>query len=157
MWPSWNRRCADCIVRSVENPSLRLASCVSVEVVKGGAGRSTPGFSSTELTVHGMFFHSASTSARLSLSVSTRAFLPVSAPLASKSLPVATRSSPNRASVAVNSRPSPDSLASRSQYVAARNARRCSSRSTISRTATLCTRPALRPVCTFFQSTGEIV
>ena len=34
---------------------------------------------------------------------------------------------------------------------------RSSSRSTISRTATLCTRPALRPVCTFFQSTGDSV
>src|SRR2546430_11073095 len=50
------------------------------------------------LTVHGMFFHSASTSAVLSASVSTSAFLPVSAPVSSKSLPDATRSSPNRAS-----------------------------------------------------------
>ena len=32
---------------------------------------------------------------------------------------------------------------------------RSSSRSTISRTATLCTRPALSPVCTFFHSTGD--
>ena len=49
----WNRRCATCIVRSVENPSLRLASCVSVEVVNGGAGRSTPGFCSTDVTCQG--------------------------------------------------------------------------------------------------------
>src|SRR6188474_2394028 len=49
----WNSRCAACMVRSVENPSLRLASCVSVDVVNGGAGRSTPGFSSTAVTVHG--------------------------------------------------------------------------------------------------------
>ena len=53
MWPSWNSRCAACIVRSVENPSLRLASCVSVEVVNGGAGRSMPGFSSTDVAVTG--------------------------------------------------------------------------------------------------------
>ena len=29
---------AICIVRATLNPSLRLASCCSVEVVKGGAG-----------------------------------------------------------------------------------------------------------------------
>ena len=38
---------------------------------------------------------------------------------------------------------------------ALRNAPRSSSRSTMSRTATLWTRPALRPVWTFFQRTGE--
>ena len=80
------------MVRSVENPSLRLASCVSVDVVNGGAGRSTPGFSSTAVTVHGRCAQSASISARPSASDSTRAFLPVSTPFSSKSLPVATRS-----------------------------------------------------------------
>ena len=34
----WNSRCAICMVRSDENPSLRLASCCSVEVVNGGDG-----------------------------------------------------------------------------------------------------------------------
>src|SRR6267154_2746848 len=53
MWPSWKSRCADCIVRCVENPSFRLASCVSVDVVNGAAGRSTPGFASTFVTVLG--------------------------------------------------------------------------------------------------------
>ena len=57
---------------------MRLASCVSVEVVNGGAGRSTPGFSSTAVTVQGRFRHSASTSARPSASDSTRALRPVS-------------------------------------------------------------------------------
>ena len=49
----WNSRCATCIVRSAENPNLRLASCCSVEVVNGGAGRCVNGFSSTLVTVHG--------------------------------------------------------------------------------------------------------
>jgi len=36
---------------------LRLASCVSVEVVNGGDGRSTPGFASTLVTDHGRPVH----------------------------------------------------------------------------------------------------
>ena len=42
-----------------------------------------------------------------------------------------------------------------SQYDAERNAMRSRSRSTTSRVATDCTRPADRPVMTFFHSTGE--
>ncbi len=41
------------------------------------------------------------------------------------------------------------------QYSVGMNARISRSRSTISRTATDCTRPALRPRATFFQSSGE--
>ena len=44
---------------------------------------------------------------------------------------------------------------SRSQYDAVRNAMRSRSRSTTSRVATDCTRPADRPDMIFFQSTGE--
>ena len=40
---------------------MRLASCVSVDVVNGGAGRSTPGFCSTPVTVQGTFARTAST------------------------------------------------------------------------------------------------
>ena len=47
----WNSRCATCIVRSAEKPNLRLASCCSVDVVNGGAGRCVNGFSSTLVTV----------------------------------------------------------------------------------------------------------
>ena len=34
----WKSRCAICIVRSAENPSLRFASCCSVDVVNGARG-----------------------------------------------------------------------------------------------------------------------
>ena len=106
----WNSRCATCIVRSVENPSLRLASCVSVDVVNGGAGRSTPGFCSTPVTVHGSVRANRPRRARRrpassSMPHALRSSARRSA--ASKSLPVATRWSPTRTSVATNSRPSP--------------------------------------------------
>ena len=42
-----------------------------------------------------------------------------------------------------------------SQYSSGMNARISRSRSTTKRTATLCTRPALRPRATFFHSSGE--
>jgi hypothetical protein len=70
----WNSRCAICIVRSVANPSLRLASWVSVDVVKGGAGRSTPGFCSTDVTVQGTLARTASANAEAALSSSNRTF-----------------------------------------------------------------------------------
>ena len=112
----WNSRCATCIVRSVENPSLRLASCVRVEVVNGGDGRSTPGLASTEVTCHGRFCRTASTSAPAVASSSSRTFWFLRAPVeASKSLPLAMRFSFTRTRVATNSRPSPRSFASRSQ------------------------------------------
>ena len=50
----WNSRCAICIVRSVENPSLRLASCVQR---RGGERRRRPLTSRLllrrDVTVHG--------------------------------------------------------------------------------------------------------
>ena len=106
-------------MRSVENPSLRLASCVSVDVVNGGAGRSTPGFCSTDVTVHGTLrAERLDERASSSASSSSRTFAFFSAPVcASKSLPVATRSSPSRdqrgdelAALAL------ETCASRSQY-----------------------------------------
>ncbi len=113
--PSFSR-CAIRIVRLVENPSLRLASCVSVEVVNGGAGRSTPGRSSTAVTSHGRCASSASASAVASCSLRCRTPLAESRPVSeSKSLPVATRSSPTRVSAALNSRRSAESVAAISQ------------------------------------------
>ena len=103
------------MVRCVENPSFRLASCVSVDVVNGAAGRSTPGFASTFVTVHGRWRFSASTSAAASASDSRRTFFPVSTPCASKSLPLATRTSPMRVSVPPKVRPSAENCASRSE------------------------------------------
>jgi len=104
------------MVRSVEKPSLREASWVSVEVVNGGAGRSAPGFCSTDDTVHGTLACRASASARVRASSSSWTLRDFSSPVsASKSRPDATRASPTRTSVAANSRPSPRSVASRSQ------------------------------------------
>ena len=51
---------------------MRLASCVSVEVVNGGAGRSTPGFCSTPVTVQGTFARTASTNPCVAVSSSRR-------------------------------------------------------------------------------------
>ena len=67
-------------------------------------------------------------------------------------------SSPIENSRATNADSSPlgASLASTVQYSLASNARISRSRSTISRRATLCTRPAESPVRTFFHRMGEI-
>ena len=80
-------------------------------------------------------------------------------PRLSKSRPWATRRSPTRVSRAGKSggwASGPASkIASRSQYEALRKAMRSRSRSTISRVATDCTRPADNRGMTFFHSTGR--
>ena len=144
-------------MRSDENPSLRFASCCNVDVVNGAEGRCDAGFSSTDVTVHGMPRFSPSASDVAACSSSRVTVCEVSWPLSLKSLPVATRRSSTFTSVAPNSLAPLRSRASRSQKPALTNARRSSSRSTMRRTATLCTRPAERPVCTFFHSTGDSV
>ncbi len=48
--PSY-RRCATRMVCAGAKPSLRLASCCRVDVVKGGGGLRRAGFASTEVTV----------------------------------------------------------------------------------------------------------
>ena len=143
-------------MRSVENPSFRLASCVSVDVVNGGAGRSTPGFSSTAVTVQGRCWRSASVKL-------PRVVLRQDAHVLAGEHAVRVEVLAGRdASVAESRSASPETPGRRPTDALrdpstppARNASRSSSRSTINRTATLCTRPALSPVCTFFHSTGD--
>ncbi len=138
MMPSWNRRCAAPIVRSADHESFRLASCCSVDVVNGAYGRCVAGRSSTEVTDQGRRSTSSSLRRRADASSSSRALVSLSLPDAgSKSLPVASRLSPIRCSLAVNEEPDAVRRASRSQYALFRNAPRSSSRSTMRRTATL--------------------
>ena len=51
------RRCATIMVCDTENPSLRAASCCSVEVVNGGAGMRLSGFLLTLSTLCSAFLH----------------------------------------------------------------------------------------------------
>ena len=114
--PSWKSRCAADIARSAPNPSLRLASCCSVDVVNGGDGRWGVGFSSSAATRHGRAPRSDVASAPALDPSSNRAVFEVSVPVvASKSRPEATRWSPTRVSVAVNVDVPVVSAASRSQ------------------------------------------
>ena len=78
----WNSRCAICIVRSEEKPSLRLASCCSVDVVNGGDGRLLNGFSSTLVTVQGRRRISVSRKPCASFSPSSRTLFEVELALA---------------------------------------------------------------------------
>ena len=55
MKPFSYRVCATRIACRDENRSLRLASCCSVDVVNGAAGRRVYGFSSTEETVYALW------------------------------------------------------------------------------------------------------
>ena len=130
------------MVRWALKPSLRLASCCRVEVVKGGAGARRAGFFSTERTVKAP----AATAAR--------------AARATASFPRSKR--PSRLPSWVTSRARNGSepaatSASTVQYSRARNASISASRSTTSRSATDCTRPAERAPGSLRHSTGERV
>ena len=139
------------MVVCAEKRSLRLASCWSVAVLNGAAGRRRYGFSSEVLTLN-----AASASRSESLvhlpRRSGRASRRASRPGQSRDLaPPAFRSrDTSRASNAPGSK-----LARRSQYSAETNAMRSRSRSTASRVATDCTLPAERPRVTFFHRTGD--
>ena len=79
--------------------------------------------------------------------------------VSSKSRPVATdfpAASVRVESMEISS-PALASRAERSQYSELRKARRSISRSVSIRTATLCTRPADRPLLIFFHSSGDSV
>lgn len=149
------------MVCRAENRSLREASCCSVEVVKGAAGLRVYGLESTEVTA--MFTPGAASAAERACAAasSSGVAFDFSLPFSSKSRPDAIRSPFTRASRA--SKPSDvescsssgDRVAVRSQYPAAVNARRSRSRSTTSRVAADCTRPADRPGPILRHSTGE--
>ena len=132
--------CATTIVFFTENPSLRDASCCSVEVVYGGAALRALSRDSKPLTT---YFASASAALCCSACV----------PLEISSfLPLCWMTS------AVNDSPALfASSASRLQYSTGLNAWMSRSRSTMIRRATDWTRPAERPYRIFFQSSGDIV
>ena len=114
-----------------EKPSLRAASCWSVEVVNGAAGLRVTSFTAISVMVYFCFFASSTISP---------ASLPVLRPILPMALPsMFTRRAGKPRSSFLANRPSTD------QYSSLLNAWISRSRSTTRRTATLCTRPAERP------------
>src|SRR2546426_12221409 len=128
--------CALRTVTAAEKPSCFAASCCSVLVRNGGgAGRRRSPFS-TALTLKG------------SLSASTTIARAVASSLISGFFPS------SLCSRAWNAWPSFSRSASMVQYFCGTNLRISSSRSQINRSATVCTRPADRPVLMLFQRSG---
>ena len=150
--PSYSR-CASVIVLRAEKPSFRAASCCNVEVVNGGAGDRFRSFRWTSRTRY---------AARRSRS--TCGIASVSAPSRIPFLSGAVASLPSGISVSratkgcCSSSPGPSGVnrTSMLQYSTGTKARISRSRSTISRTATDCTRPADRPGRTFLHRIGLI-
>ena len=139
--PSYSRWATD-IVRRGLKPSLRLASCWRVLVVNGGAGLRFDFLTATEVTTG------------LPAAIASRWVVAVSSSPISGFWPsIRTRSAVNVAASGV-APCGARSTASRVQYSRALKARISRSRSTTMRTATDWTRPAERPVRTFFQSSG---
>ena len=134
--PSY-RRWATLIVRLGLKPSLRLASCCSVLVVNGGAGLRFEGRVATESTT-GLSERSA---AAWACAVSP-------SPISSALPAIRETSAPNCVPSGVASTASSD------QYSRAVNAVISRSRSTTSRTATDCTRPADSPGRTLREISG---
>ena len=131
------------MVRCAEKPSLRAASCCSVEVVNGGAGLRRRCLRSMVSTV------SAPLAAPVSVVSASRAVVSLVKLNCSTFVPRYSMSLSGKR-VAVCS-PSAASV----QYSCGMNASMASSRSQIMRSAGLCTRPADRPWRTFFHSSGE--
>src|SRR5271168_5029599 len=134
--------CAARIARSAEKPSLREASCCSVEVVKGGGGERRAGFFSTDET--------------LNVAASTAALAACAEPSLPRSNLVSLLPS-CLTSRARNGSPPAETSASTLQYSWVLNASISISRWTIRRSATDCTRPADREPGSLRQSTGERV
>ena len=129
---------ATVIVFLAENPSLRPASCWSVEVMNGGAGLRRRSPRVTDRTTNGRPSRPAM-SARVSASLVSDAFSP--------------RTSRSVASNCGGRLPV--SRACSDQYSTGTKASISRSRSTISRTATDCTRPADSPRRTLSHSSGD--
>ncbi len=124
-------------------PSLRLASCCRVEVVKGGGGLRLAGLASTVATVN-----AALSSACLNASAS--------APEPMSRRWIFWPSAPTRRASKVSPR-GVASVATSDQYSRATNFSISSSRSQTRRSATDCTRPAERAPGSLRHSTGESV
>ena len=123
------------MVLLTEKPSLRPASCCSVEVVKGGAGHFATGFFSTSLIVNVAFLH-LSRNCIASSSLSKR--------LGSSAKSWCSWFSTVNEKLAVIRY----ALVVLKLFIS-------SSRSTMRRTATLCTRPADNDGFTFFHNKGD--
>jgi hypothetical protein len=91
MWPSWNSRCAACIVRCVENPSLRLGLLRERRGRERRARALDAGLRLDARHRPRQVTIERSTSVAASASDKRRTFLATSTPFASKSLPLATR------------------------------------------------------------------
>ena len=137
-------------------PSLRFASCCIVLVVNGGEGRRVCVFCSTLVTVHELAEIFACSSFAAASSSNSTVEPSFSCPVfSSKSFPVAMRLPPIVCRTASNfPSPAASRAALRSQNVPLRNLSRSISRSTSTRTATLCTRPAESLGAIFFHSNG---
>ena len=122
-----------------EKPMRVLAACCKVEVMNGALGLVRVGRSSRLLTT------------KVCADISSRAAWVVAPSEGLKFSPFCLVTSKRRAS----SDPWRVKSANRSQYSSGRKARISRSRSTIRRTATLCTRPADKPRATFDQSSGD--
>src|SRR5690606_6803198 len=129
--------------RYAEKPSLREASCCSVEVVKGGFGLRRAGLLSTEETEkRDALMRDTISEAVFSFGMSNLpSFLPSSATRR------ATKGSPVAVFISVST----------VQYSWLLKASISSSRSQMRRSATDCTRPAEREPGSFRQRTGERV
>jgi hypothetical protein len=126
-------------------------------VVKGAAGRRVYGFDSTLCTPRGTDGSRSASASASAVDASSGRESFFSAPLSSKSRPVAMRAPSMRTSRASNGSSCSigDSDAVRSQYDAVTKASRSRSRSTTRRVAADCTRPADRPGPTLRQRTGD--
>ena len=139
-------------MRCALKPSLRDASCCSVEVVNGAAGLRRRCFLSTFATVSTPL---AVSRIRCSAARTWGSFVNVNC--STFSPPKSASRAGNCVEPGLGSRVAAFCSASASivQYSCALNAVISASRSTISRSAGLCTRPADSPRRTFFQSNGE--
>ena len=153
--PSYNC-CARRMVRRALKPSLRAASCCSVEVVNGGAGLRRRCLRSMAMT-RSWPGPSAGTRARRSVA-RRRLYGPLDLArlrLVGEAellhLLAAVFDELEREGSGAVCEPSPSIL----QYSCGMNARISASRSQIMRSAGLCTRPAESPWRTFFHSSGE--
>src|SRR6185295_8652416 len=129
------------MVREAEKPNLRAASCCNVEVVNGGGGLRRVGLASTALTLKSPRFTA-------SRAANAMAWSPISRRLSF--LPANAESRAGKLSLAELAR-----IASTDQYSCGLNLSISTSRSTMMRSATDCTRPAEREPGSLRHKTGD--
>ncbi len=134
--PSYNF-CATCMVFFTENPKRLYAVCCNVLVIKGGNGFLLRVLSSTDWMVYVCFVRSATILSVVFLSFASNFFLPIWVSAAIKEAALCLK------------------VPSMVQYSSGLKLRIASSRSTIRRNATDCTRPAERPAAIFFHKMGD--